>query len=116
MSKNRCIRSLWRIAFFCCLSFLTLFVQVGSAQEAEPMHYRNHVFITGDYVLDSTPLSGGSSHAGFAAGNVSINGVPCTVGVGPSASFANCSNQGAVPAEIVSASVYWETIESFEGQ
>jgi len=97
-----------------CFLFLfaafALLAPVGRAVEVDPMHYRSHVFLTGDYVLDSTPLGGQGSNPGFTKGNFTISGVPCTLGIGPSASIVPCSTIGAVPADIVSAVVYWETV------
>jgi hypothetical protein len=103
---------------FTLISVLVLFAQVAAA-EVEPMHYRSNLFVTGDYVVASTSLGGLGSSPGTTSGSITIADVPCTVGIGAQAQTPSpqlCGQGGAVPAEIVSANLYWETVESVAGQ
>ncbi len=90
------------------LGFLALFVQVASAQG--PLNYFQNYFVTGDYVVGGV---GGLSTLGANPKSVSLpfNSVPCTSGPGLFASVVPCAARGAVPADIIAAFLYWETIE-----
>src|SRR5262249_36244112 len=54
----------------------------------------------------------GTGINGMATGNITISGVPCTLGVGPSASIVPCTTAGAVPVDVVAAYLYWVTEET----
>jgi hypothetical protein len=86
--------------------FLALFVQLASAQG--PLNYFQSYFVTGDYVVGGVGLYGKGANP---TGTINFSGVPCTSGPGSFASVVPCSAKGAVPADIIAAFLYWETIE-----
>ena len=112
------MRSHLSLAVLLRVGFLALFAQVA---RADALNFFNNWFVTGD----STTAGVGLTNTG-GAGAINMSGVPCTVGIGPAAVIAPCTNAGAVPAYPVAAFLYWETVEStataaakngvFEGQ
>jgi hypothetical protein len=90
-----------------------LFGQVGQAADA--LHFFKNYFVTGDYAVAGTGLKNTGG-----VGAITMNGVPCTTGVGLAASFATCTTKvvsGAtlpanLPADIVAAFLYWQTVET----
>src|SRR5262245_57834284 len=80
-----------------------------SVQAADALRYFKNYFITGDFVAAGVGLRS-TGVGGFASGNIVINTVPCTAG-SPAAgySYVDCSTQGAVPADIIAAFLYWTT-------
>ena len=88
------------------LLFLALFAQLASAQG--PLNYFQNYFVTGDYVVGGVGLYNQGANP---TGTINFSGVPCTSGPGLLASVVPCSAKGAVPADIIAAFLYWETIE-----
>jgi hypothetical protein len=80
---------------------------------ADALNFFNNWFVTGDYVSAGTGLrsSGG-------IGTITLAGVPCTTGVGPSASIVPCPigtaavTPAPTPAIPVAAFLYWQTVEN----
>jgi hypothetical protein len=89
------------------LGFLALFVQVASAQG--PLNYFQNYFVTGDYVVGG--VGGLSTQGPNPTATIPPISVPCTSGPGLLASVVPCTAKGAVPADIIAAFLYWETIE-----
>ena len=89
------------------LGFLALFAQLASAQA--PLNYFQSYFVTGDYVAGGVGLYGQGANP---TGTINFSGVPCTSGPGIFAGVVPCSAKGAVPADIIAAFLYWETIET----
>lgn len=89
------------------LALFALFVQTASAQG--PLTYFKNYFVTGDYAVGGVGLSGTK---GSATGTINFSGVPCTSGPGLLAGVIPCAANGAVPADIVAAFLYWQAIES----
>jgi hypothetical protein len=81
------------------------------AAGADALNYFQNYFVTGDAAYGSVGLRG-TGVGGKANGSITISGVPCTSGVGPSASIVPCTASGAVPADVVAAYLYWETEET----
>jgi hypothetical protein len=108
--------TLWsKFATLFGLGFLALFVQ--SAQAQGPLNYFKNYFVTGDYVVGGVGLygkvvKGPVTGAVSVTGNISLNSVPCTTGPGLLASVIPCATKGAVPADVIAAFLYWQTIES----
>ncbi len=90
------------------LVFLALFVQVASAQQP-PLNYFQNYFVTGDYVVGGVGALSPTNPNPTAT--IKFSGVPCTSGPGLLASVVPCTAKGAVPADIVAAFLYWQTIE-----
>src|SRR5438270_8033866 len=84
---------------------LALFAPTMSA--ADSLNFFNNWFLTGDYAVAGVGLK---NTAGV--GSITMSGVPCTLGVGPSAAIVPCATAGAVPAYPVAAFLYWQTVES----
>ena len=101
------LAALWsRSATALALGFVALFVQ--AAQGQGPLNYFQNYFVTGDYVVGGVGLYGKTANP---TGTINFSGVPCTSGPGLFASVVPCSTKGAVPADIIAAFLYWETIE-----
>jgi Bacterial Ig-like domain (group 3)/MBG domain (YGX type)/Bacterial Ig-like domain (group 2) len=98
------------------LAFLALFVPAAQAQG--PLNYFKNYFVTGDYVAGGVglanvkPVKGPVTGAVELTTSITLNSVPCTTGPGLLASVIPCTNKGAVPADIIAAFLYWQTIES----
>ncbi len=90
----------------CGLAFLALLVPAANAQG--PLNYFQNYFVTGDYVVGGVGLYGQGANP---SASINFSGVPCTSGPGLFASVVPCTAKGAVPADIVAAFLYWETIE-----
>jgi hypothetical protein len=116
MDVRHALRSLWpKSANIFGLALLALFVQAAQAQG--PLNYFKNYFVTGDYVVGGVGLSGKVASgpvtgAVQVTGNITLNSVPCTSGPGLFASVVPCTNRGAVPADVIGAFLYWQTIES----
>jgi len=74
---------------------------------ADALNFYNNWFVTGDYTVAGVGLlnTGG-------VGAITMNGVPCTLGVGQAAAIVPCSTQGALQAYPVAAFLYWQTVET----
>jgi len=93
---------------------------VQAAQAQGPLNYFKNYFVTGDYVVGGvglaktpvTQLANSVPSSISVTGSIALNSVPCTSGPGLFASVVPCTNKGAVPADIIAAFLYWQTIES----
>jgi hypothetical protein len=104
------LRSLWsKSATVLGLGFLALLVQAAQAQG--PLNYFKNYFVTGDYAVGGVGLSGKAVN-GAVTGTINFSGVPCTSGPGFFASVLPCTVQGALPADIVAAFLYWQATET----
>src|SRR6201981_3737786 len=114
MPCHRCAqahRAVRKVVLALCGLTLLLVIGVGQpgfAQTNQPLNFENNYFVTGDYVVSGVGLRGLGAN-GFATQQFTMpdaNSVPAT-GVPPG-------------ADIVSAFLYWETVESsqttFAGQ
>src|ERR1700677_3930675 len=119
MDVRRTLTSLWsKFATLFGLGFLALLVQ--SAQAQGPLNYFKNYFVTGDYVVGGVglakttvkPLVGSTPSSISVTSSIALNSVPCTTGPGLLASVIPCTSKGAVPADIIAAFLYWQTIES----
>ncbi|MGA2215114.1 MAG: hypothetical protein ABSH31_17705, partial [Bryobacteraceae bacterium] len=107
MDVRRAFVSVWpKSAFVFGLAFLALLVPAANAQG--PLNYFQNYFVTGDYVVGGVGLYGQGANP---SASINFSGVPCTSGPGLFASVVPCTAKGAVPADIVAAFLYWETIE-----
>src|SRR3984885_11758588 len=111
--------TLWsKFATLFGLGFLALFVQ--SAQAQGPLNYFKNYFVTGDYVVGGvglagttvTPLVGSTPSSISVSSSITLNSVPCTSGPGPFAGIVPCTANGAVPADVIAAFLYWQTNET----
>lgn len=112
--ERACSFAFFRAAAILGFAFLVFFVQAANAQG--PLNYFKNYFVTGDYAVQGVGLA---SVAPIVSGStISINdslnfsGVPCTSGPGLLASVIPCSAKGAVPADVIAAFLYWQTIET----
>src|SRR5262249_27652232 len=78
---------------------------------ADALNYFQNYFVTGDAAIGSVALRGTGVN-GIATGKITISAVPCTSGIGRSASIVTCVTSGAVPVDVVAAYLYWETEET----
>lgn len=105
---NLCLRA--AITF----ALLLLFSPLTRAQ-VQLSYFKNY-FVTGDYVVGGVglasvkPTVSGSTIT--VADSINFSGVPCTTGPGLLASVIPCTAQGAQPADVVAAFLYWQTIEN----
>ena len=94
------------------LGLLALFVPAMQAQTVVsqgPLNYFQNYFVTGDYAVAG--VGGLSPTNPNPTATINFSGVPCTSGPGLLASVVPCTAKGAVPADIIAAFLYWETIE-----
>ncbi len=91
------------------LGFLALFAQAALAQG--PLNYFKNYFVTGDYAVAGVGLSG-KAVKGSVTGTINFSGVPCTSAPGLFATVVPCTAKGAVPADVIAAFLYWQTIET----
>jgi hypothetical protein len=100
------------------LALLALFMPAAQAQNPNPLNYFQNYFATGDYVVGGVALAGAARTSTSSSVSVSsaitLNTVPCTNGPGLFASVVPCTAKGAVPADIIAAFLYWQTIETTE--
>ena len=89
------------------LGFHAFFVQ---ALPRDLLNYFKNYFVTGDYAVGGVGLSGKAS--GFGDRNDQLLSVPCTSGPGLFASVQPCTATGALPADVIAAFLYWQTIET----
>ena len=94
------------------LGFLALVVPAAQAQQ-EPLNFFKNYFVTGDYVVGGVGLAGKAVN-GSVTSTINFSGVPCTSGPGLAASVVPCTAKGAVPADVIAAFLYWQTVESTE--
>src|SRR6202021_2603559 len=100
------------------LGFLALFVRAAQAQG--PLNYFKNYFVTGDYVVGGvglagttvTPLAGSTPSNISVSSSITLNSVPCTSGPGPFSGIVPCTANGAVPADVIAAFLYWQTNET----
>ena len=90
------------------LALLALFAPLMRAQQVQLSYFKNY-FVTGDYLVGGVSLSG---KTGSVSSSINFSGVPCTTGPGLFASVIPCSTTGAVPADVIAAFLYWQTIEN----
>ncbi|MGD1073047.1 MAG: YDG domain-containing protein [Bryobacteraceae bacterium] len=90
------------------LGFLALCVQTAHAQG--PLNYFKNYLVTGDYAVGGVGLYGKAVN-GSVTGTINFSGVPCTSGPGFFASVQPCTENGALPADVVAAFLYWQAIE-----
>jgi hypothetical protein len=93
---------------FLAIAVLTVSGQVAQASDA--LSFWKNYFVTGDYVAAGVGLRSTGGADGFATGTINMNGVPCTGGF--PVGYISCDKQGAVPADVVAAFLYWETEET----
>lgn len=104
-----------RTAAILGFAFFVFFAQAASAQG--PLNYFKNYFVTGDYLVGGVGLAGTKTTtpvtgALAVTGSITLNSVPCTSGPGLLASVVPCTAKGAVPADVIAAFLYWQTIES----
>src|SRR5580704_9899262 len=113
MDARRGRRFPWsRSAIVFGLGLLALFVPAMQAQTVVsqgPLNYFQNYFVTGDYAVAG--VGGLSPTNPNPTATINFSGVPCTSGPGLLASVVPCTAKGAVPADIIAAFLYWETIE-----
>jgi hypothetical protein len=119
MGPRRAFSVLWsKSAIVIGFGFLALFVQAAQAQG--PLNYFKNYFVTGDYVVGGvglagttvTPLAGSTPSSISVSSSITLNSVPCTSGPGPFAGIVPCTANGAVPADVIAAFLYWQTNET----
>src|ERR1700692_2460525 len=94
------------------LGLLALFVPAAQTQTVVaqgPLNYFQNYFVTGDYAVGG--VGGLSTKGANPTATINFNGVPCTSGPGLFALVVPCTSGGAVPADIIAAFLYWQTIE-----
>src|SRR5262245_975592 len=98
------MRSHYSLATFLPVCVLALFPPMA---HADSLNFFNNWFLTGDYASAGIGLKNTGGN-----GTITMSGVPCTSGLGPSASIVPCTVAGAVPAYPIAAFLYWQAAES----
>src|SRR5580704_11692327 len=113
MDARRGRRFPWsRSAIVFGLGLLALFVPAAQTQTVVaqgPLNYFQNYFVTGDYAVGG--VGGLSTKGANPTATINFSGVPCTSGPGLLARVVPCTSGGAVPADIIAAFLYWQTIE-----
>jgi hypothetical protein len=96
------------------LALLALFSPLMRAQAQAPLNYFKNYFVTGDYAVGGVGLANVKPVAGSVSSTINFSGVPCTSGPGFNASVVPCTSNGAQPADVIAAFLYWQTNETTE--
>ncbi len=102
---------------------LVLLALVSPLMRAQvQLSYFKNYLVTGDYVAAGVSLANVKPTVSLSgtpptqtltvADSINFSGVPCTSGPGLFASVIPCSATGAVPADVIAAFLYWQTIEN----
>jgi hypothetical protein len=106
-SRGKSVAAVKTSSAVLAVAFLAVLAPMGRGADA--LNYYKNYFVTGDYTVAGVGLRA-TGVGGFATGTITMNGVPCTSGVGAIA-FEPCSAAGAVASDIVAAYLYWQTEE-----
>src|SRR6185295_5311871 len=87
------------------LALLVLLLVAQSAQSADKLNFFNNWFLNGG----AATVGIGLRNTG-GAGTLTMTGVPCTSGIGPSAAIVPCTTVGSTPAFPIAAFLYWEEV------